>query len=150
MATKAKRFIPEGYTTVTPFLSMKGADKAIDFYKKAFNASELYRLKMPDGSIGYCELQIGNSRVQLAEASETNEAMGGTKAALVLYVEDCDSLFKQAVTAGGKERVAVQDMFWGDRAGTFEDPYGHKWTVCTHKEDLTPEELEQRMKSLKR
>jgi len=150
MATKAKRFIPEGYSTVTPYLSVTGAEKAIAFYKKAFNASELYRLKMPDGRIGHCELQVGNARVLLTEGGDSPESMGGTKAALVVYVEDCDAIFKQALGAGAKERVAMQDMFWGDRTGTFEDPFGHKWSVCTHKEEVSPEEIEERMKTVKR
>jgi PhnB protein len=146
MATKAKRFIPEGYTTVTPYLTVRSGEEALAFYKKAFNASEIYKLKKPDGRVGHAELQIGNARVMVGEPMGGSTTMGGTAGSLCLYVEDADQLFKQGVSAGGKEVMAVQDMYWGDRAGTFADPFGHTWTVCTHKEDLTPQEIEQRMK----
>ena len=148
MATKAKRFIPEGYTTVTPYLTVRSGEEALAFYKKAFNASEIYRLKRPDGRVGHVEVQIGNARVMLGEPFPGGGTMGGTNSSLCLYVEDCDQLFKQAVAAGGKEVMAVQDMYWGDRAGTFADPFGQTWTICTHKEDLSPQEIEQRMKDL--
>jgi PhnB protein len=143
MPTQSVRFIPEGYTTVTPYLSVKKCDEAIAFYKKAFNASELYRLNTPDGEVGHAELKIGNSRIMLGDA-DIPDSIGGTATSNVLYVEDCDSLFKQALAAGGKQTLAMEDKFWGDRSGTFSDPYGHKWSVCTHKEDVSPQELERR------
>jgi PhnB protein len=148
MATPAKRFIPEGYSTATPYLSVKSGEEAIAFYKKAFNASEIYKLKRPDGRVAHCELQIGNSRVLLGEPMNGGDDMGGTASALVLYVEDADAMFKQALSAGGKQTSPVQDQFWGDRSGTFSDPFGQKWTVCTHKEDVLPDEIEKRMKAL--
>ena len=148
MATPAKRFIPEGYSTVTPYLSVKSGEQAIAFYKKAFNASEIYKLNRPDGGVGYCELQIGNSRVLLGEPMDSGDSMGGGSSSLILYVEDVDALFKQALGAGGKQTSPVQNQFWGDRTGTFADPFGHRWTVCTHKEDVSRDELEKRMMAL--
>src|SRR5690349_2141155 len=108
MATPAKRFIPEGYSTATPYLSVKSGEEAIAFYKKAFNASEIYKLKRPDGHVAHCELQIGNSRVLLGEPMGGTDDMGGTASAIVLYVEDVDAMFKQALSAGGKQTSPVQ------------------------------------------
>jgi PhnB protein len=142
--------IPEGYYTVTPYLIVKGADRALEFYKKAFNASELYRMADPSGKIGHAELQIGNSRVMLADeypemGAQSPETIGGSAVGLCLYVEDVDALFKQAIAAGGKEERPVMDQFYGDRSGTLRDPFGHKWTIATHKEDVAPEEMKRRM-----
>jgi PhnB protein len=153
MATPAKRYIPEGNHTLTPYLIVRGAVKAIEFYKQAFKASELYRLPMPDGRLGHAELQIGDSRLMLAdEMPEMNirgpESLGGSPVGLCLYVEDCDALFKQAVGAGAKVERELADQFYGDRSGTVIDPFGHKWTLATHREDVTPEEMQKRMAEL--
>jgi len=149
MATKAKRFIPEGYHTVTPYLIVRGAAKALEFYKKAFNATELVRMPQPDGKIGHAEIKIGDSMVMLAdEFPEVKivgpESLGGTSFGLSLYVEDCDTMYKQAIAAGAKVDRELADQFYGDRSGTVIDPFGHKWTIGTHTEDLTPEEMEER------
>jgi PhnB protein len=148
MANKAKP-IPEGYHTVTPYLIVKGGASAIDFYKKAFGATETFRFPMPDGSIAHAEIKIGNSRVMLAEAPpdpnyRDPKALGGTPVSMLLYVEDVDALAKQAVAAGAKVVREVKDQFYGDRTGTFEDPFGHIWTISTHVEDVTPEEMSRR------
>ena len=141
--------IPDGYHTVTPHLVVKGAEDAIAFYKKAFNAEETVRMPGPDGSLMHAEIKIGNSVVMLADenpqmGSQGPKALGGSPATLMLYVNDVDAAFKQAIDAGGKEVMPVADMFWGDRYGQLEDPFGHKWAMATHKEDLTPEEIGKR------
>ena len=141
--------IPDGYHTVTPYLMVKGAAAAIDFYKKAFGATEIMRMPQADGRVGHAEIQIGNSRVMLAdEFPEMGfvgpQTIGGTGVTLHLYVEDVDKVAKQAVAAGAKEMRAVQDQFYGDRSGTFQDPFGHVWNISTHKEDLTMEEIGKR------
>src|SRR5438128_2308881 len=119
--------IPEGYHSVTPYLIVRGAARALEFYKKAFNAKELYRLEGPGGSIGHCEFQIGNSRVMLADEfpgtlSRSPESLGGSPIGLCIYTEDVDALFKQALAAGGKEERPVVDQFYGDRSGSLRDP----------------------------
>ncbi len=153
MATKATRFIPEGYHTVTPYLIVRGGAAAIEFYKKAFNATELVRMPMPNGKLGHAELRIGDSCVMLAdEAPEMNArapvTIGGTPVGLALYVEDCDAMFNRAVSAGAKVERPLADQFYGDRSGTIVDPFGHKWTIGTHKEDVSPEEMKERMAKL--
>jgi PhnB protein len=153
MPAKSPRYIPEGYHTVTPYLIVRGADKALAFYKKAFQASELYRLPMPDGRLGHAEMSIGDSRVMLAdEAPEMKilspTSLGGTPVSIALYVEDCDALFNQAVNAGATVERALADQFYGDRSGTLIDPFGHKWTLATHKEDISPEEMKERAAKL--
>jgi len=153
MATKATRFIPEGYRTVTPYLIVKGAAAAIEFYKKVFNATELMRMPMPNGKVGHAEIRIGDSRVMLSdEAPEWNtrapDTIGGTAVGLALYVEDCDAVFNRAVSAGAKVDRPVADQFYGDRSGTIIDPFGHQWSIHTHKEDLSPEEIKERMAKL--
>jgi len=150
MATKATRRVPEGYYTVTPYLHVKDASRAIDFYKRAFGASEKVRMPMSDGRIGHAELQIGNSMIMLAdEFPERNvkgpQSLGGTAVGLCLYVEDCDSLFNQAVAAGAKVDRPLADQFYGDRSGTVIDPFGHQWSIMTHTEDVSPEEMKKRM-----
>jgi PhnB protein len=150
MASKTPRYIPEGYHTVTPYLIVRGAEQALAFYKKAFNASELYRLPMPDGRIGHAELRIGDSRVMLADEMPEMKilappSLGGTPVGIALYVEDCDAIFNQAVSAGAKVERPLADQFYGDRSGTLIDPFGHKWTVGTHQEDVSPEEMKTRM-----
>jgi PhnB protein len=142
--------IPDGYHSVTPYLIVKGAARALEFYKKAFNAQELYRMDAPGGRIGHAEIQIGDSRIMLSDefpemGARSPETLGGTPIGLCIYVENVDALFKQAVAAGGKEERPVKDQFYGDRSGTLRDPFGHQWTVATHKEDVSPEEMARRM-----
>jgi len=150
MATKATRFIPEGFGTLTPYLVMSGASEAIEFYKKVFNATELVRMPMPNGKVGHAELRVGNSRFMLAdEMPEMNmrgpKSLGGSPVGLCVYFEDCDSVFNRAVASGAKVERALADQFYGDRSGTVIDPFGHVWTIATHKEDVSPEEIKQRM-----
>lgn len=148
MSSNAKP-IPEGYHSVTPYLIVKGAARAIEFYKQAFGATEKVRMAQPDGRIGHAEIQIGDSCIMLAdEFPERNivgpESLGGTPVMIHIYVEDVDAVAKQAVAAGAKEVLPVQDQFYGDRSGMFTDPFGHKWNISTHKEDLTAEEIGKR------
>jgi PhnB protein len=148
---KAKSAIPEGHHTVTPVLTLDNAAQAIDWYKKALGAEEVSRASGPDGKIMHAELKIGNSRIMVHDAmmgSRGPKALGGSPASLWLYVDDCDSLFNRAIGAGGEVAHGgmgnLQDQFWGDRSGSFVDPHGYQWTVATHKEDLTPAEMQQR------
>jgi PhnB protein len=148
---KAKRAVPEGHHTVTPQLTLDNAAQAIDWYKKALGAEETGRAVGPDGKIMHAEIRIGDSRIMLNDAvmgGRGPKAIGGSPASLWLYVEDCDTLFNRAVAAGGQIAQGgmgkMQDQFWGDRSGTFTDPHGYTWTIATHKEDLTPEEMKQR------
>jgi PhnB protein len=148
---KAKSAVPAGYHTVTPQLTLDHAAEAIDWYKKALGAEEMSRATGPDGKIMHADLRIGNSHIMVNDAmggSKGPKAIGGSPASFWIYVEDCDALFNQAVAAGG--RVAsgpmgqMADQFWGDRTGTLTDPQGYSWTIATHKEDLSREEIEQR------
>ncbi|HUK82177.1 MAG TPA: VOC family protein [Verrucomicrobiae bacterium] len=144
--------IPEGYHSVTPYLIIKRAADAIEFYKKALGATELMRMPQPDGRIGHAELKIGDSHVMLAdEFPEKNirgpKSLGGSPVTIHLYVEDVDAVAMRAVAAGAKELMPVTDQFYGDRAGKFEDPFGHLWYISTHKEDLSPEEIAKRAKA---
>jgi PhnB protein len=141
--------IPEGYHSVTPYLVMKGAADAIEFYKKAFGATELFRMDH-EGKIGHAELKIGDSPIMLADENPEMGylgplSIGGTPVSLMIYVEDVDKIYPQAIAAGGVELKPLQDQFYGDRSGTLKDPFGHIWTVSTHKEDVTPEEMDKRM-----
>jgi PhnB protein len=141
--------VPDGYHTVTPYLIVKGAARALDFYKQAFGATELMRMASPDGRVGHAEIRIGDSPIMLADEHPEMgyrgpEALGGTPVSIALYVEDVDALFRQAIAAGGKELRPVKDQFYGDRSGTLVDPFGHVWTIATHKLDLSPEELHRR------
>jgi len=141
--------IPEGYHAVIPYLSIKGAADAIEFYKKAFGAQELMRMAQPDGRVGHAELQIGDSKVMLADEHPEMDfrgprSIGGSPVMLHLYVEDVDMVVGRAVANGAKVLRPVQDQFYGDRSGTLADPYGHLWHVATHKEDLSPEEIGRR------
>jgi PhnB protein len=150
MATKATRFIPEGFGTVTPYMIVRGGSEALEFYNKVFNATELYRMPMPNGKLGHAEFRIGNSRLMLAdEAPEMNvrapQSLGGSPVGMCIYVEDCDSVFNRAVAAGAKVERPLADQFYGDRSGTVVDPFGHKWTIATHKEEVSPEEIKERM-----
>lgn len=145
----AAKPIPDGYHSITPYLMIDGAAKALDFYKQAFNAVELFRMEH-EGKIGHAEMKIGDSPFMLSdEHAEMGyrgpSSLGGTPIGLMIYVEDCDTIFKQAIAAGGAEVKPLQDQFYGDRSGTLKDPFGHVWTVATHKEDVTPEEIEKRL-----
>jgi PhnB protein len=142
--------IPEGYRTVTPYLAMTDAGKAIAFYKEALGARELYRLPMPNGRIGHAELEIGEGRLMLADeapewGNKSAKSLGGTPVGLCIYTEDVDALAERFVKAGGKVVRPLQNQFYGDRSGTFEDPEGYKWTLGQHVEDVSPEEMKQRM-----
>lgn len=142
--------IPDGFYTVTPHLVVKNAGQALDFYKKAFGAEEVLRMPGPGGMIMHAEVKIGNSHVMLNDempdyGAVGPQTIGGTPVTLHLYVNDVDSFFKRAVQAGAKEEMPVTDMFWGDRYGKLVDPFGHKWSVATHKEDVSPEEMNRRM-----
>lgn len=148
MAGKVKP-IPEGYSSVTPYLSIKGASDAIEFYKKAFGAKEVMRMAQPDGRIGHAELQIGDSKIMLADEHpemdfRSPRALGGTPVMLHLYVEDVDTVVGRAVASGAKVLRPIADQFYGDRSGSVADPYGHVWHVATHKEDLSMEEIGKR------
>jgi PhnB protein len=150
MAVKA---IPDGYHTATPYLIIQGAAAALDFYKKAFGATELLRFPGPDGKIGHAEIRIGNSPLMLADevperGHKSPKALGGTPVSIMLYVEDVDKVTNQAVAAGAKLTMPVQDQFYGDRSGTVTDPFGHVWTIATHKEDVSMEEMQRRMQAL--
>jgi PhnB protein len=146
--------VPDGYHSVTPYLSIRNAGEAISFYKKAFGATELVRMDMPGGKVGHAELQIGDSRIMLADefpempdiVCKSPKALGGTTFGLNLYLDNVDARFEQAVKAGGKVLRPVNNKFYGDRSGTLEDPFGHVWTISTHVEDVPPEEMERRMK----
>jgi PhnB protein len=145
--------IPDGYHSVTPYLIVKGAAQAIEFYKKAFGAVELFRFPGPGGQIGHAEIQLGDSRVMLADehpqmGAVSPQTVGGTSVGLCLYVPDVDALAGRAVAAGARVERPVQDQFYGDRSGTFSDPFGHKWTLATHKEDVSPEEMQRRLAAL--
>jgi len=144
---KAKRAVPEGYHTITPQLTLDSAAQAIDWYKKALGAEEVNRSVGPDGKIMHAELRIGDSPIMLNDAimgGKGPKAYGGSPASLWLYVDDCDALFNRAVGAGAEVRMALSDQFWGDRFGSIGDPYGYTWSIATHKEDLTKEEMEKR------
>ena len=149
----ASKPIPDGYHSVTPYLVVKGASRALDFYKQAFGATELLRMDGPDGSVGHAEIKIGDSPVMLADEHPTMgfrspQTLGGAGVSLMVYVENVDEVFPRAIAAGGKELRAVQDQFYGDRSGTLEDPFGHVWTVSTHKEDVPEDEMLRRSKEL--
>ncbi|HZL88939.1 MAG TPA: VOC family protein [Pirellulaceae bacterium] len=142
--------IPAGYHTVTPYLIVSGAARAIEYYKKAFGAEEIMRHGGPDGRIGHAEIKIGDSRVMLADefpemGVKSATSIGGTPVGLCIYVNSADAVFSQAVAAGGKIERPLQDQFYGDRSGTLVDPFGHKWTIATHIEDVPPEEMKRRM-----
>jgi PhnB protein len=148
MASKV-RPVPEGYHNITPYLIVRGGAAAIDFYRKAFGATELMRMPAPGGKIGHAELMFGDSHVMLAdEVPEMGylapQSPGGSPVSLLLYVEDVDRTVERAVAAGAKLVRPVKDQFYGDRSGTLHDPSGHTWTIATHVEDVPPEEMEKR------
>lgn len=144
--------IPAGYHSVTPYLVMREAARAIEFYKQAFDATELFRLDAPGGRIGHAELRIGDSVVMLADESPEMghrgpQALGGSAVSLLVYLEDVDGQFDRAVHAGAKVLRPIADQFYGDRSGMLEDPFGHVWTLATHKEDVPHEELMRRVQA---
>lgn len=144
--------IPDGYHTVTPYLIVKGAASALEFYKRAFGATELLRMPGPGGCVAHAEIRVGDSPIMLADEFPDSgyrgpQSLGGSPVGILLYVEDVDARFRQAVAAGGKVVKPVTDQFYGDRSGTLEDPFGHVWTIATHKEDLSPEEIHQRLEA---
>ncbi len=148
MATNVKP-IPDGYRAVTPYLFIKGAARAIDFYKQVFGATERMRLEMPGGTIGHAELALGDSVIMLGDECPSMKALGpqavgGTPVMIHLYVPDVDATFSKAVAAGAKVLQPVEDKFYGDRSGTITDPFGHQWGLATHKEDVPPEEIRKR------
>ena len=143
--------IPDGYHSVTPYLIVKGAADAIAFYEKAFGATELFRMAGPDGKVGHAEFRIGDSPVMLADefpemGAKGPRAFGGSPVHMLIYVEDRDAVFARALAlaAGATVSRPLEDQFYGDRSGTLTDPFGHRWTIATHKEDLSPEELQKR------
>ena len=145
--------IPDGYHSITPYLMIKGASEAIEFYKRAFGATEIFRLSHPNGQIGHAEIKIGDSSVMLADPCEqgafrTPQSLGGSSVALHVYVKDVDAQFAQAISAGAKAVKPVFDQFYGDRTGTLQDPFGHIWFLATHKEDIAPEEISRRAEAL--
>jgi PhnB protein len=152
MASKT-HYIPEGYHTATPYLVVNGGARAIEFYKQAFGATEMVRMDAPGGKIGHAEIKIGDSYIMLADEhpemdARSPQTIGGTPVGLCLYVEDCDTMFKRAISLGAKSLKPLQDQFYGDRSGTILDPFGHKWTIATHKEDVSPEEMQKRVAAL--
>jgi PhnB protein len=145
--------IPAGYHSVTPYLYLRDAAAAIEFYQKAFNAVELFRMSREDGKVGHAEIKIGNSHVMLAEempemSITSPSTLNGTSIGLLIYVENVDKQFEQAVAAGGEVVRPLANQFYGDRSGTLKDPFGHTWTIATHIEDVPPEELQQRMAAM--
>ena len=141
--------IPDGYPRVTPYLHVDGASKAIEFYRTVFGAKERMRMAGPDGRIGHAELELGNSMIMVAdEHPDMNirgpKSIGGTPVTVLVYVEDVDRAFERALKAGAKELRPVENQFYGDRSGQFEDPFGHQWNVATHVEDVPPDEMAKR------
>ena len=141
--------VPDGYHSVTPYLAIDGAADAIAFYKKAFGATEVMRMPAPGGKVGHAEIEIGGSRIMLADAYpdmnfRSPKAYGGSPVGLHLYVADVDAVARRAVAAGAKELRPVKDQFYGDRSGSIEDPFGHIWHIATRKEDLSVDELKRR------
>ena len=147
--SKKVRAVPEGYHSVTPYLVLRQASDAIEFYKKAFGAAEVFRMPGPGGAIAHAEIRIGDSQIMMSEenaemGAQSPQALGGSPASLFLYVEDVDAAYKQALDAGATATMPPQDMFWGDRYGKLVDPYGHEWSIATHVEDVTPEQMAER------
>ncbi|MGH2583838.1 MAG: VOC family protein [Dehalococcoidia bacterium] len=149
MATSVKP-IPDGYHTVTPYMYIRGAAQAIDFYKRALSAEELFRMPGPDGTLGHAEIKIGDSVVMLADENpsmgiQSPQSLNGTSFSYLLYVEDVDAAFQRAVDAGATVTRPLENRFYGDRTGVIVDPFGHEWSLATHIEDVSPEEMEKRM-----
>jgi PhnB protein len=145
--------IPDNYPRVMAYLYIDGAGDAIDFYKKIFGATERGRMPMPGGRIGHAEISIGDSVIMMADAAPDMgivdpKKLGGSPMSMTIYVEDVDKTFNAALKAGAKEVQPVEDKFYGDRAGQIEDPWGHRWSIMTHVEDVSPEEMEKRMAAM--
>jgi PhnB protein len=145
--------IPDGHHTVTPYLAIKNAAKALEFYETAFGAAVRYKLLMPDGRVGHAEIELGDSVIMLADefpeyGGKAPQTLGGSPVSIHLYVEDVDAFVKRALAAGARERKPVEDQFYGDRSGQLEDPFGHLWWVATHKEDVAPQELDKRVRAM--
>jgi len=146
-------YIPKGYNTVTPYLVIKGAAKAIDYYKNVFGATVVVRMDGPNGMVGHAELQIGDSRIMLADenpqmGNRSAESIGGSPVSLYVYLPDCDAVVAKAVAAGAKTLKQVENQFYGDRSGFIQDPFGHLWGIATHMEDVSPQEMKERMKKM--
>jgi PhnB protein len=144
--------IPDGYTSVTPYLIVNDASKALDYYKMAFGANELMRFDGPGGKIVHAEFQIGNSRLMIADempemGHRSPQSIGGSGTGLMLYVDDVDSTFERAITGGATVMKKVENQFYGDRSGSLTDPFGHIWTIATHVEDVSEEEMQKRMEA---
>jgi PhnB protein len=144
--------IPAGYHSLTPYLAVEDAAKAIEFYKDAFGAEEVVRMPGPDGKIAHAELQLGDSKLMLSDPFPQSDVRppserGGPTASIFFYVEDVDAAFEQAQRAGAEVVTDLEDMFWGDRFGTLSDPFGHVWSLATHKEDLSEQEMAERSKA---
>ncbi|HVV71275.1 MAG TPA: VOC family protein [Verrucomicrobiae bacterium] len=144
------KFIPEGFHALTPYLTVKDAAAAIEFYKRAFGARERMRMPMPDGKVGHAELQIADSIFMLGEecpehGSVSPQTLEGSPVSLALYVQNVDEMFNRAVSAGATVKEQVENKFWGDRTGSITDPFGHKWMLLTHVEDVSPQEMKSRM-----
>ena len=142
--------IPDGYPRVTPYLGVDGADAAIEFYVSVLGAKERMRMPAPEGRVGHAELELGESVIMLADehpemGMRGPKTVGGTPVTIHLYVEDVDAVFEAAIAAGATALGEVKDQFYGDRSGQFEDPFGHRWNVASHVEDVAPEEMERRM-----
>jgi len=145
--------VPDGYHTATPYLIVNGAAEAIEFYKQAFGATESMRLEAPGGKVGHAEMRIGDSPIMLADehpemGAQSPTTLGGSPISILLYVEDVDARFEQAVAAGAEVVRPVADQFYGDRSGTIKDPFGHSWSIATRKEDLSPEEIGKRFEEM--
>jgi PhnB protein len=145
--------IPAGHHTVTPYLAIRNAAKALEFYKTAFGATETYKLLMPDGRLGHAEVRLGDSVIMLSDefpefGGKAPDTLGGSPVSIHLYVEDVDAFVARALAAGARERKPVMDQFYGDRSGQLEDPFGHLWWVATHKEDVPPAELQKRVQAM--
>ena len=148
-------YIPKGYNSVTPYLIVRGAAQAIDYYKKIFGATEIMRMPGPDGKIGHAELKIGDSHIMLADENpsmglghSSAATIGASPVSLYLYLPDVDKVFDRAVAEGAKVLKPVQDQFYGDRSGFLQDPFGHLWGLATHVEDVSPQEMQERMKKV--
>ena len=145
--------IPDGYYSLTPYLVCKGAGKAIDFYTRVFGAQEIIRMPGPGGQIMHAEVKIGNSMLMLSDENKEQgalspETIGGSASSIMFYTDDVDAVFNRAVAAGAKGAMPPADMFWGDRMGQLVDPFGHRWAIATHKEDVSPDEMQKRMAAI--
>jgi PhnB protein len=151
--TKKVKPVPDGYHSVTPYIIVHNAAEAIDFYKRAFGATELLRIPAPGNKIGHAEIKIGDSIIMLADehpemGARSPRSIGGTPVSIVIYVDEVDAVAERVVKAGAKQTRPVADQFYGDRTGSFEDPFGHQWHVHTHVEDVSSEEIEKRMAAM--